>query len=211
MEKGGVGKIKNFFRRFWYLLWKDDSFKGWIFSIVIIFIFIKFIFFPSLNFLTGTSLPLAIVESCSMYHEGNLLSDFDEWWERNEMKYSSLELNKEEFKDFSFKSGLNKGDILFITGISSEKIKLGDVIIFSANQKNPLIHRVVEIEERNGELIFSTMGDNNERQLISEKDIREDQILGKARLKIAPYLGWVKLIFFEFQRDENGRGFCEEI
>ena len=92
--------IKNFLKKFWFLLWKDDSLKGWIFSIIFIFVFIKFMFFPGLSFITGTSLPLAIVESCSMYHDRNLLSDYDEWFQRHENKYSGFEIEKNEFEDF---------------------------------------------------------------------------------------------------------------
>ncbi|MAG79275.1 signal peptidase I [Candidatus Pacearchaeota archaeon] len=191
--------------KFWFLLWKDNSLKGWIFSIVFLFIFIKFIFFPTLSLVTGTSLPLAIVESCSMYHDGNLLSDYDEWWEQHETKYSSYEIEKQ---DFTFKRGFNKGDILFITGKKPEKLKLGDIIIFNANHKNPIIHRVIKIKETNGEYIFSTIGDNNNGQISSEVNIQQDQVVGKAVFKLAPYLGWGKLIFFEYKQAESNKGFC---
>ena len=69
--------LTKFWKKFWFMLWKDDSLKGWIFSIIFLFIFIKFIFFPILSLVTGTYLPLAIVESCSMYHEGNFLSNYN--------------------------------------------------------------------------------------------------------------------------------------
>src|SRR3990167_9816362 len=108
--KKEVNWLKKFWGKFWFLLWEDDSFKGWIFSIIFLFIFIKFIFFPILSFATGTSLPLAIIESCSMYHGGNLFSNYDSWFSRHEAKYSNLQINKSEFDDFNFKSGLNKGD-----------------------------------------------------------------------------------------------------
>ena len=204
------GEIKKFLKKFWFLVWKDDSLKGWIFSIVFLFVFIKFIFFPTLSFVTGTQLPLAIVESCSMYHDGNLLSNFDKWYERHDEKYLDFVINKLDFKDFIFKNGFNKGDILFVVGANSEKLKVGDVIIFSGGQKNPVIHRIVEISESNGERFFSTIGDNNNGQLSFEKRISEEQLIGKAVFKIAPYLGWVKLIFFEPLQPESNKGFCDE-
>ena len=147
------------------MLWKDDSFKGWLFSVIIIFVFIKFVFFPILSVVTGTALPLAIVESCSMYHDGNLLSNNDDWFDRHENKYLNLGISEEMFKKFWFKKGLNKGDILFVIGTKAEKIALGDVIIFNAAQRNPIIHRIIEIREENGNKIFSTIGDNNNGQL----------------------------------------------
>jgi len=209
MKRGNWKTIKNFLDKFWFLVWKDDSFKGWIISIIFIFIIIKFIFFPSLSFVTGTELPLAIVESCSMYHSGNLLSNYDEWWQNHELKYMKLLINKNTFKGFPFTKGFNKGDILFIVGTKPEKVKLGDVVIFNSGVRStPIIHRVVSIKETNNEIIFSTIGDNNPSQISFEKNINQNQIVGKAVFKIAPYLGWGKLIFFELTNG-NGAGFCK--
>ncbi len=203
-------KVKEYWGKFWFLLWKDDSLKGWIFSVVFLFLFIKLIFFPILSFATGTSLPLAIVESCSMYHQGNLFSSFDSWYERHDVKYEEFTINKLDFEDFSFKRGFNKGDILFIVGTPAEKLKIGDIIIFEGNQRNPIIHRIIDIQEKDGERVFSTIGDNNNGQLSVEKEITEDQIIGRAVFRLAPYLGWGKLIFFELSRNPAERGFCTE-
>jgi signal peptidase I len=203
-------KLKEIWKKFWFLLWKDDSWKGWIFSIIVLFLFIKFIFFPGLSLITGTQLPLAIVESCSMYHQGNLIGSFDNWWTRHETKYTELNITKEEFQDYIFKKGFNKGDILFIVGVKLENIRIGDVIIFNGGRANPLIHRVIEIKQENNSYFFSTIGDNNNGQLIIEKDIAQTKIIGKAVFKLAPYLGWGKLIFFEPGRDSSERGFCHE-
>lgn len=210
--------LRKYWDKFWFFVWKDDSIKGWIISIIFIFILIKFIFFPLLSLTTGTSLPLAIVESCSMYHDGNMLSNYDNWWDRHMEKYTELGINKQEFEKYKFSNGFNKGDILFIVGVNTKNIKIGDVIIFNANKKNPLIHRVIGItvDSQTGERIFSTIGDNNNGQLSIEKTIYEDQIIGKAIFKIAPYLGWGKLIIFEFAKEIDGNpttnfeGFCEE-
>jgi signal peptidase I len=207
-EKG----FKHYWNKFWFVVWKDNSVRGWIFSIIFIFVVIKFIFFPLLNLVTGTSLPLAIVESCSMYHDGNLFSNFDDWWERHDAKYSELGIEKSDFDDYKFKNGFNKGDILFIVGVNVEGVEVGDVIIFEANRQNPLIHRVISITENSetGDRIFSTIGDNNNGQLPVEKSISSEQIVGKAISKPAPYVGWAKLIFFEFSRNPAERGFCNE-
>lgn len=203
-------KEKNILQKLWFLLWKDDSLKGWIFSVIFLFIFIKLIFFPVLSLITGTQLPLAIVESCSMYHNGNYFSSFNAWFDRHENKYSEFSLTKTIFEEFSFKRGFNKGDVLFIVGTKPEKIEIGDVIIFQSNQANPIIHRVIKINETENGLVFSTIGDNNNGQLSTEQAINEDRIVGRAVFRIAPYLGWVKLIFFEFQKSSSERGFCHE-
>jgi len=202
--------VKKFFDKLWFILWKDDSLKGWIVSIIFLFVFIKFVFFPLLSFVTGTSLPLAIVESCSMYHEGIFFHNFNEWWEQHEAKYSVYEFTKEQFKDFVFEDGFNKGDILFIIRAKPEKLEIGDVIIFDAGQKNPVIHRIIDIRYENGKYVFSTIGDNNNGQLSIEKEIFEEQLMGKAIFKVAPYLGWGKLVFFEGSRSESEKGFCKQ-
>jgi signal peptidase I len=203
---------KDFFKKFWFLLWKDETWKGWIFSVVVLFIFIKFIFFPGLSFVTGTQLPLAIVESCSMYHDGGTwpLTNFNFWWQKHESKYSPFGITS--FSNFKLHNGFNKGDILFMTGANPNTLKVGDIILFQAGLTNPVIHRIVKIEtdSSTGKRIFSTEGDNNNGQLPLEQKITEEQIVGKAQFKVAPYLGWVKLIFYEFQRPDYEKGFCKE-
>jgi hypothetical protein len=203
-------ELKRFWKGFWFLLWKDDSLKGWVFSVVFLFIFIKFIFFPFLSLVTGTPLPLAIVESCSMYHQGNLFSNVDRWWDSHEEKYKDYVINELDWKEFTLKNGFNKGDILFIINPNPDNLEVGDIIIFNANQRNPIIHRIVEIREVDGERLFSTIGDNNNGQLVFEKNITEDQIIGKSVLKIAPYIGWVKLVFYDWNKPESEKGLCFE-
>ncbi len=206
MKKG----VKDYWKKFWFLLWKDDSFKGWIFSVIFLFIFIKFIFFPTLGYVTGTELPLAIVESCSMYHQGDIFSNFNEWWQRHENKYKNFIINDLDFISYPFHNGFNKGDILFIIGTTAEKLKQGDVIIFEAGTQNPIIHRIIEIQETEEGLVFSTIGDNNNGQLPYEKTIKETQIVGKAYFKVVPLMGWAKLIFYEGKKSLSERGLCQE-
>ncbi len=203
-------EVKKFWKKFWFIVWKDNSFKGWVISILFLFIVIKFIFFPLLNLATGTTLPLAIVESCSMYHKGNIFSSFDNWWERHEDKYEKLKIDVSEFQKFNFRRGFSKGDILFAVRTKPEKLEIGDVIIFEGGQRNPIIHRIIDIKKENGEYIFSTIGDNNNGQLSFEEDINDDEIIGRAVFRVVPYLGWVKLIFFEGSRSVSERGFCSE-
>ncbi len=212
-------KTKKGFKKFWYLLWQDNSFKGWIFSLIILFIFIKFIFFPFLNLVTGTTLPLAIVESCSMYHQGNVFSNFNDWFARHDAKYSELNITKTEFQSFLFKNGFGKGDILLLVKADPNQLKVGDIIAFnSGNSGTPVIHRIVEINEENGQRVFSTMGDNNAKMLVPSNNLGEidetkiypNQLVGKAVFRVVPWFGWVKLIFFEGMKPESERGFCSE-
>lgn len=209
-EEGSKNKFERFFKKFWKIVWKDDSIKGWLISLVFIFVVIKLIFFPLLNLATGTELPMAIVESCSMYHTGNVFSNFNNWWDRHDSKYGNVGINESEFRSFNFKRGFSKGDILFIVKAKPEKIEIGDVIIFNAGEKNPIIHRVMSIKQIDGKYIFSTMGDNNDGQLTVEKSINAEQIVGRAVFRIVPSVGWAKLVFYEHTRIQSERGFCTE-
>ena len=202
-------KIKQALKKFWHLVWKDDSLKGWIISLIVIFVFVKFIFFPTLNLVTGTKLPLMVVESCSMYHQRDLFTNFDNWWKLKGEQYSTYIIDKSDFQKFSLKNGFNKGDIMFAVGVKPGNLKIGDIIIFNADQYHPIIHRIIEIKKDNNGYVFSTKGDNNNGQLSVEKNIQSDQIISKAVLKI-PYLGWTKLIFFDWKNSADQRGFCKQ-
>jgi signal peptidase I len=193
-------KVKKNLKEFWKFL-KQDTWQAWLVSLVLAFIFIKFIFFPLLSWGLATELPLVVVESCSMFHS----TGFDSWWNGNGNWYKDNRLiEKEEFERFKFKNGLNKGDIVLVTGRGG--VEIGDIIIFKTTQfRNPLIHRLVREDP------YETKGDNgntNAVQLSAEKNIPEDAIMGKSVAKI-PGLGWIKLIFFEGFRPESQRGFCK--
>jgi len=188
--------LKEQIVRFWKFL-NEDTWQSWIVSLLLIIILIKLVLFPGLSFLTGSSLPLVVIESCSMYHE----SSFDSWWDKNSGWYESKNITKEQFSKFPFKSGLNKGDIILVLG--KDNYNLGDIIIFNANSRYPLIHRIVT------EKPLGTKGDHNLDQIQNmEKDITKDKIIGKSYLRI-PFAGWIKLIFYEFKKPQSERGFCK--
>jgi len=187
----------NYFKKAYDFL-KEDSWQSWIVSLILIFIVIKWIFFPLLTLATGSPLPLVVVESCSMYHE----SDFNEWWSRNAVWYESRNISKTDFESFSFKSGLNKGDIILVLG-KPQYIK-GDIIIYNSVTQYPIIHRIVSLNPT------ETKGDHNSDQLPynMEKNIPQENIIGKSVARI-PYLGWIKLIFYEPLKSQEERGFCK--
>jgi len=191
--------------------WNSESWQSYLVFLILVFIIIKFIFFPFMSLVTGTALPLAIVESCSMYHEGNFFTNYDNWWDHSESKYQDFDITKEQFQEFSFKKGFDKGDILFVIKANPDKLKVGDIIIFQTTRATPIIHRIVSIQENQetGEKTFSTIGDHNNAQLAVEKTIKEDQLIGKAQLRLVPYIGWIKLIFFEHSQPQINKGFCD--
>lgn len=195
IEKTGRIKEGNWLRRFWEFL-KEDTWQSMVVSLILAFIIIKFIFFPVLSFITGASMPLVIVESCSMHHSRSLAEIL------NDGIYDQFGIGSENTSSFSFKNGLEKGDIIIV--VSAKEAKVGNVIIFQGGQKNPIIHRIVRIDEND---LITTKGDNNNGLLPAEQGIKRENVIGKAVFRV-PYLGWLKLIFYEPFRSASSRGFC---
>jgi signal peptidase I len=187
--------VKKRVKQFWTFL-KEDTWQSWVVSMVLAFVLIKYLFFPTLSFMFATPLPIVVVESCSMYHANG----FDSWWASNGEWYDSHGMDKETFGAFPFRNGLNKGDIVFVSG--RRTLRRGDVAIFNAQYRYPLIHRLIRIDP------YDTKGDNNFAQLPGELDIQQDQFIGRAVWRL-PGLGWIKLIFFEGLKPKEQRGFCK--
>ena len=193
-EKSPARQALDFWKRIWTFL-KKDTFPSLIVDFILAFIIIKFIFFPLLSLATGTVLPLVIVESCSMYHSDSLEEVL-----QNPI-YASNGITLEDTSDWSFKRGMNKGDIIFVIGPKNPEV--GDVVIFNGGVAHPIIHRVI-VDTTNK---ISTKGDHNTGMLSIEQDIDKDKLIGKALFRI-PYVGWLKLIFFEFSRSAEEKGLC---
>ena len=195
----GKEEIIKEIKKFWNWLWRSDSFLSWIVALVFAFVIVKFIFFPLISLLLATKLPLVVVESSSMHHPGNFFGNtfstqnsFNLWWESSSEWYDSVNITQTQAESWPLRTGLEKGDIVVIYGWS--KPHEGDVIVFNGNQQYPIIHRIMKIEIINGEIVYSTKGDNNSGQLDIEKQIPQSAIIGKAVFRI-PKLGWLKLFF----------------
>ena len=190
---------KSVLGKIWHFLWKENSFLSWIISLALAFIIVKFIFFPVLSLVLGTSLPLVVVESGSMHHPGSfvgnaigLQNNFEMWWNEQGSWYTGRGIYESEAENWPLKTGLEMGDIVIVYGRG--EIEVGDIIIFDADKQYPLIHRIVGIKTIDNETYYETKGDNNEGQLINEKNVPENAVIGKAVMKI-PKLGWIKLSF----------------
>lgn len=183
----------NYLKRVWKFLWHEDTPLSWIVSIVLAFIIVKFVIYPGIGFVFGTTHPIVAVVSGSMEHNG---LDFDSWWEENKEWYESQGISKEMFHDFKFRNGFNKGDIMIVFGKEAKNINNGDILIFQSTTRYPVIHRIVKIWEEDGEYYFQTKGDNNARSesRLKEEEIDEGRIVGVATIRV-PYLGWIKIMF----------------
>lgn len=96
----------------------------------------------------------------------------------------------------SMKDYYARGDIVIIEKVKSseiENIKEKDIIYYKYGNRY-ITHRVVDIEEDNGQYIFYTKGDNNND--IDPWRVKESDIVGivKGRIK---YLGWPSVWVYE--------------
>ncbi|MBT3262483.1 signal peptidase I [Candidatus Woesearchaeota archaeon] len=179
-------------KKFWHFVWYDDSLASWIVNLLLAFVLVKFVIYPLVGLFLSTSFPIVAVVSGSMEHEG---LDFDAWWENNGKWYEENGVSKEQFEEFRYINGFNKGDIMFLKGVTPKNIKVGDVLVYETSlNHNPIIHRVVEL--RDGKII--TKGDNNGKE---DKPVEFEQVArtGKAVLKL-PWFGWIKIWFVDFLR-----------
>lgn len=186
-EKKEVNKKPNSIRKTWNFIWESNSIWSWIVDLILLYILVKFILFPAVGLIAGSSMPSVIVESESMVHAGN----FNEWWDNFGSWYEEHNITKQEIARWPFLDGIDKGDIIVVYGRNRESFKAGDVIVFDAGQAKPIIHRIIGISD-----IISTKGDNNADQLTVEKSVPYDKIIGKAIFRI-PKVGWAKLAFVE--------------
>ena len=86
-------KLKHYSRKTWKFFWDDDSIWSWLTNIVVAFLVIRFLVYPLLGVLLGTSFPIVAVVSESMEHSlgpkgdlcGKLYEDFpesfDNYWQ----------------------------------------------------------------------------------------------------------------------------------
>ncbi len=184
--------LKRFLKKAWRFIWYEDSLLSWLANLVLAFVLVKWVIYPGLGLLLGTSFPIVAVVSSSMEHQGQ---DFDMWWGLHNSYWVDNGWKKEEFMNWSFKNGFNKGDIMIIKGIESKGIKVGDVVVYESNMfRNPIIHRVTGTRFDNGtkKYHFTTKGDNNE--YADSREVSEDQVkrTGKAIARV-PLLGWIKI------------------
>jgi len=203
-------QISQEIKKVWHFLWKEDSVSSWVVNLILAFLVIRFMVYPLLGILLGTSYPIVAVVSESMEHSlyngvicgqsfEEFQESFDHYWQTCGRWYEEKGISKEEFKQFPFQNGFNKGDVIVLRKADSTNLKIGDILVFQSVKPQPIIHRVVAVTKEQGSSFYQTKGDHNSESISGlggETKISEDRILGKGLIRI-PYLGWVKLIFVE--------------
>lgn len=81
---------------------------------------------------------------------------------------------------------INKGDAVLYKKTAIDDIKVEDVLVFKYDGK-VIVHRVVDIEEQNGEKVIYTKGDNNKHE--DGWPIKENMVIGKCLIRLV-YIGW---------------------
>ena len=95
--------------------------------------------------------------------------------------------------------GFDTGDIMILVGTAPGNLEVGNVVVFFNAIGEPIIHRIIEINDTGKTHVFHTKGDHNADSIrlpyLDESSVSQDMIIGKAVLRI-PYLGWIKIWFF---------------
>ncbi|MBI4439292.1 signal peptidase I [Candidatus Woesearchaeota archaeon] len=189
--------IKKALKKVWYFIWEDNSILSWAVNIALAFLLIKFIVYPGLGFILGTTHPIVAVVTGSMEHD----QPFDKWWEANKAYYENTGITKKTFEDFPMKNGFNKGDIIMLR--SAKNTKVGEIIVFKSKRPDPIIHRVIGIKNNGSGKAYMTKGDHNRAPIsddsLDEQNIPETAVIGKSLLRI-PLLGYIKIWFVELLR-----------
>jgi len=198
---------KGWLKKTWDFIWHSNSVLSWIVNVILAFVIVKFLIMPGLGLAFDTEFPVVVVMSGSMEHDTeeyclpngqcfdnyicgeNLIEDeslsLDRFWEVCGKVYTEYNITKEEFSEFRFDGGFDKGDLMFIIGKDSYEV--GDVLVFQGSRSDPIIHRLVLVEEG-----YTTRGDHNNGIRSDEVNISSDRIFGKAYFRI-PYVGWLKI------------------
>ena len=107
-----------------------------------------------------------------------------------EFKYGILVIGSK-----SMTGSINMGDTVVYERYDDQKISNGQVIIFEQNGLK-MVHRVVDIQDINGEIRYYTKGDANEK--IDDGYITDKKIIGVTKFRIAaigyPTL-WLRQLF----------------
>lgn len=61
-------KPTTWYGKIWFFIWHDNSAASWIINIILAYLIIKFIVYPSLGLVFGTNFPIVAVVSNSMEH-----------------------------------------------------------------------------------------------------------------------------------------------
>ena len=81
----------------------------------------------------------------------------------------------------SMKPKINKEDVIFVKNVDKDELDVGDIISFKTGEIINT-HRIIKIEKQNGEDVYITKGDNNQKE--DRGYVKLNDIEGKYLFKI---------------------------
>ena len=90
----------------------------------------------------------------------------------------------------SMTGSINEGDAIIYEDYDGQPIEEETVVVFTTNEKNLIVHRVVDIKQENGIIYYTTKGDANDSA--DAGYITEENLRGVVLFKL-PYIGQVSL------------------
>lgn len=94
----------------------------------------------------------------------------------------------------------SRGDLIIVKGVDTQKIKIGDVIVYyNPRTRMPIVHRVVDIWEMEDGRRFITKGDNNahtDQESGIAPPVHESWVKGKV-VVVIPKLGYFRVAVLE--------------
>ncbi|MFS0821605.1 signal peptidase I [Bacillus sp. 1P02SD] len=76
----------------------------------------------------------------------------------------------------SMEPELQPGDMIIVREKKPGELRVKDVITYQLNEQTLVTHRIVDLEEKNGETFFQTKGDAN--NVVDDGLVSHDQIVG---------------------------------
>ncbi len=84
---------------------------------------------------------------------------------------------------------LKPNDMIIVESVNIDELKEGDIIAFDSHMEMGIVaHRVIEVFEKDGEIVVDTKGDNNEKP--DPWYVTDDDLIGKVK-NIIPMFGIV--------------------
>ncbi|TET40914.1 MAG: signal peptidase I, partial [Dehalococcoidia bacterium] len=95
----------------------------------------------------------------------------------------------------SMRPTLDVGDVVIVVKVPADTINPDDIIQFREAEGGTTVHRVVEIQETEGNMVFVTQGDANEAP--DPDPVLADNVVGKVVFNI-PKVGWAAIAIKQF-------------
>lgn len=100
-------------------------------------------------------------------------------------KVPGLELDARVVQSGSMEPAIGVGSLVFI--LPAEEYGVGDIITYrSSIEETPTTHRIIDREEHDGVISFTTQGDANNAPDV--RSVRESEVIGSVRL-VVPWIG----------------------